>query len=238
MAIHTDIFRISVVGQFHAKHRQSMEIKNIVTVLLVTLILVSCTSATKTVLTETPLPSQTSTPIPLTLTPKNSIKWMIIATPLNAPSSNHEQIVSILDQLHPYICIKNGYDLLILTPPPIEMHVPSLKFTEITGLPDPKPGYINERADNIDKSRTAITGCQPGDCSKLYIVDNKIGKIYEVNVGATTDRPLDWLQWINKNTVTVTQQGHLWINMVAINVEEQQFEYYGMSTGCRLTPTP
>ena len=215
-----------------------MKIKNVVTTLLVSFILVSCVSVVKIIPTETLAPSQTSTPISPSLTPTPTITWMIKATPLNSPSSKHEQIVSILDQLRPYVCIRDGYDLLILTPTPIEMHVPLLRFTEITALPEPKPGYINERADNIDKSRTAITGCQPGDCSKLYIVDNKIGKLYEVNFGATTDRPLDWLQWINKDTVTVTQQGHLWINMVAINVEKQHFEYYGMSTGCPLTPTP
>ena len=118
------------------------------------------------------------------------------------------------------------------------MQVSPLTFTEISALPEPNPRYINERADNIDKSRTAFIGCQPRNCGKLYVMDNKVGKLYEINFGATTDRPLDWLQWINKDTVIVAQQGHLWINIVAINVAKQQYEYYGMTSGCHSTPTP
>ena len=119
------------------------------------------------------------------------------------------------------------------------MQVSRLTFTEIAALPKPNPDYINAHADNIDKSRTAFAGCQPRDCSKLYVRDNENSKSYEIMFGATTDRPLDYLQWIDKDTVIVAQQGHLWTLFVAINIDKQQFEYYGMTPGCPIaSPTP
>lgn len=215
-----------------------MKVKLIFAVLFGAIILIACTTTPIPTPTLQAIPTKTSIVIPPTTKPEPTIIWIIKATPLNLSSGKSNQIISILDQLHPYLCLKKAYNLLTLTPPALEMRLPPLKFTEIAALPEPKPGYEYQRAENFDKSRTAFAGCQPGDCSKLYIVDNKIGEIYAVNFGATTDRPLDWLQWINRDTVTITQQGHLWINTVAINVEKQQFEYYGMTTGCTLTPNP
>ena len=215
-----------------------MKVKLISAVLFGAIILIACTTTTMTTPTALAIPAKTFTLNPPTATPEPTIIWIIKATPLNLSSSKSNEIISTLDQLHPYLCLKKAYNLLTLTPPALEMRLPLLKFTEITEEPEPKPGYEYQRADNFDKSRTAFVGCQPGDCSKLYIVDHKTSKLYEVNFGATTDRPLDWLQWINRDTVTITQQGHLWINTVAINVENQQFEYYGMTTGCTLTPSP
>lgn len=118
------------------------------------------------------------------------------------------------------------------------MHLPKLSFTEIATLPDPDPNYVNVRADNIDKSRTAFTGCDLGDCSHLYVTDNKTGKVYDIDFGAATNQPLDWLQWINKDTVTVTQGGHMWFVIVVIDIEKQQFEYYGYIPGCFPSSTP
>ena len=199
-------------------------------------------TATATALpTATPAPAQQDTGQAVTLPEPTAIStptWLFLTTPINLSSNKKGEIISVLDQLHPDICIQNGYDLVTLTPEPIEMHLPQLSFTEIAILPDPYPGYDNIRADNIDRSHTAFTGCKPGDCSKLYVTDNKTGKVYGVDFGATTDRPLDWLQWINKDTVTVTQQGHVWTVIAVINVEKQQFEYYGWIPVCFPTSTP
>jgi len=113
---------------------------------------------------------------------------------------------------------------------------PRLEFTEITTLPDPNPNYVNERADNADKSRTAYyLGHEPGNSGNIYIKNNNNGKIYEIYSGSTFD---DWLQWVNSDTFIAAQQGHVWINIVAINVEKQQFEYFGMISGCPPTSTP
>lgn len=211
--------------------------KIIFVVLFNAFILVACSTISTPIPTGSPTSIQTFSPVPPTLTPSPTVSWVITATPLNLSSGQNGEIVSILDQIHPYLCLRDAYNLVTLTPPPIEMHLPTLRFTEITALPAPRPRDTNERADNIDNSRTALIGCQPGNCGKLYLIDHQTDKFYEVDFGATTDRPLDWLQWINKDVVTVTQQGHLWINIVAINVRKQQFEYYGMSPGCAPIPT-
>jgi hypothetical protein len=118
------------------------------------------------------------------------------------------------------------------------VQIPSLKFTEISALPEPSPDYINERADNIDKSRTAFAIGELGAVGNLYVEDNNTGKVYKINFGADDSRPLDWLQWINKDTFTVAQQGHSASQIVAINVEKQKYEYYGMTSGCPSTPIP
>jgi hypothetical protein len=206
-------------------------------ILIAVFMLVGCESATIIAPTETASPSQTSTPSPPTITPTPTIIWTL-ATPLKLSYGNSDELISVLDQNHPYPCL--GENRLYANPTPIEpgAQVSSLKFTEIDAFPKPEPRYGNIWADNIDKSRTAFTGCQPRNCGKLYVKNNITGKVYKIDFGATTDRPLDWLQWITKDSVTVTQQGHLWITVVVINVEKQEYEYYGMFPGCPDTPTP
>jgi hypothetical protein len=119
------------------------------------------------------------------------------------------------------------------------MQVYPLKFIEISTLPNPNLGYINEQADNIDKSRTAFAMPAPRAVGNLYVKDNKTETLYQVDFGADGSHPLDWLRWINRDTFIVAQQGHLWTLIVAINVEKQEFEFYGMTTHCPMaTATP
>ena len=212
-----------------------MKPKFVFRVLFAYIALSGCTPAVTPVPPISTTPTHTAMPVPPTTTP--TITW-IMATPLNLSYSNNNELISILDQNHPYPCL--GKNLLYVNPTPIEpgAQVSSLIFTEIDAFPDPEPRYINIQADNIDKSRTAFTGCQPRNCGKLYVKDNITGIIYKIDFGATTDRPLDWLKWITKDSVMVTQQGHLWITVVVINVEKQEFEYYGVFPGCLNTPTP
>jgi hypothetical protein len=201
--------------------------------------LVACAPKTIPTSTETAIPSLTYTSNSPSPTP--TFEWIMVATPLNLSYSTSDEIVLVIDELFPGNCIKNWGNLLTVNPTPIEppMQVSSLVFTEISAFPEPNPNYFNERADNIDNSRTAVVGCQPRDCSKLYVKDNKLGKFYEIKFGATTDRPLGYLHWINKDTIVVVQEGHLWTLIVAINVDKQKFEYYGMTPGCpRASPTP
>ncbi len=215
-----------------------MKTKLIFAVFVEVFILAGCASATIIAPTKMATPSQTSTSVLPTSSPTPTIEW-ILATPLDLSYSSSNEIISIIDKLHPYKCIREN--LLTVNPTPIEpaMQVSWLRFTEIDTFPEPNPNYSNAHADNIDKSRTAFAGCQPRDCSKLYVKDNKSGKSYEIKFGATTDRPLDYLQWINKDTVIIAQQGHLWTLIVAINVEKKEFEYYGMTPGCPMaTPKP
>ena len=215
-----------------------MRAKLILGIMFVVFILVACVPKASPAPTKTTIPSQTSTPFLPTPTSTPTIQWVLV-TPLNLPSDKSGEIFSIIDQLHPTLCV--GENLLTSNLTPLEPghRVSSLTFTEISALPVPNPKYNNERADNIDKSRTALTGCQPRNCGKLYVQDNKAGRFYEINVGATTtDRPFDYLQWINKDTFIVAQPGHLWVLFVAINVARQQYEYYGWTSGCHPTPTP
>jgi hypothetical protein len=214
-----------------------LRIRTLVVFFFITLVLISC--ATTTIQTEpmvqtpiTILPTHTGTP---SATP---IQWEIGATALDLPSDQATPWVEILDQMHPGLCIKEGYDIVTLTPEPIEMHVPKLVFEEIDGLPDPRPRYDNIRADNMDHSFSAYAGCQPGDCSKLYIVENSTGKVFDINFGGMFDRPVDWLQWLDKDTVTFTQMGHVWIVISVINIQTKEFEYYGYIHECFPTPTP
>jgi hypothetical protein len=148
-----------------------------ITVSVVGFILVACAPATFLVSTKTVAHTQTSTPPPPTptLTPKT---WWILATPLNLSSSNDGQIDSIINQLHPYLCLRENTDnLAILTPSIVYVQIPSLKFTEISALPDPYQAYVNTRADNIDKSRTAFAISEPGAVGNLYVEDNNTGKV-------------------------------------------------------------
>jgi len=214
-----------------------MRIQNIAKVFLAAFILVSCAPVSNTISVETMDPSMislpTSTPVPTALTP--TIEWLRLPTPLNLSYSTNDEIILIIDELFPRFCVKDNKNLLTVRPTPIEssMQVSTLRFTEITALPDPESYYYYERADNVDNSRSAFVGCYPEDCSKLYLDDHESGKYYEVKFGAVTNRPIGHLQWINKDTVVVSQGGHVWLKIVAINVDKQQFEYYGMTPGCR-----
>jgi hypothetical protein len=220
-----------------------MKAKVIFAALFVVLILVGCASATIATPTKTATITPTSTHVPPTSTPTPTptIWWSINATPLNLLSRNNDEIISIIDQLHPYLCVGSKSNLLLANPTSIEpaMQVYPVNFVEISTLPKPNSGYINEQADNIDKSRTAFAMPALRAVGNLYVKDNKTGTIYQVDFGATTDRPLDWLRWINRDTFIVAQQGYLWTKIVAINVEKQEFEYYGVTSGCPMaTPTP
>ncbi len=183
-------------------------------------------------------PAPRVTPVPALLTPTPTITWFITATPLNISSSNPDEIVSIIDQLHPYLCIRNRENLAILTPPPIDVPPPHITFTEVTVLPDPQPRYGNVRVDNIDGTRTAFAIPQPYHVDSLYITDNKTGDLFQVNLGASPFLGFDWMQWFNKDTLFLAQQGHFLTTIMAIDVEKRQFVYFGYYHDCPSTPTP
>jgi hypothetical protein len=166
-----------------------------------------------------------------------------MATPLNLSTSNNGEIDAIIKNLHPEICGGNGGNLALLTPPSNIVSPPPLELTEIKKLPEPSPDYVNELADNIDKSLTAVIGCQPENCGNLYVKNNKTDKIYKMNFGAMDVIPLVWLQWVNKDTVLVAQvaedSSHMRYELiVAINVEKQNYEYYSFTSRCISTPIP
>jgi hypothetical protein len=219
-----------------------MKIKSvIIKILFNAFILVACAPATILISTKTVTPSQTSTPVLPTLTSTPAILWSITATPLNLPSSNNDEIVSIIDQLHPVICIRNLSNYAILTPPPTGLlaHYPELKFTEVSILPNTQPGDISERADNVDHSRTAFVITVPYVGQNLYIKDNITGKIFQDDYGPTHDVLwVYWLQWLNKDTIFFTLQGHSITFIIVINVKKQRYEYYAAELECPTTPTP
>jgi hypothetical protein len=216
-----------------------VKIKNIVTVLLVAIILVSCAPATISIPTETAIPSQTFTPVPPTPTPTWWVTPAVTATPLNLVLSTKGEIDSVIEQLHYGIC--TGSNLAILTPPPIDVPPPSkLKFTEMETPPNQNSYYVSEVADNIDNSRQAFIACEPEKCvDNVYVKDNKTGKVFEIYFGAQTQRPLQWLAWVNKDTFIIAQSSNPHYGLfVAINFDKQQYEYYGMAYECLPTPTP
>ena len=219
-----------------------MKTKLIFSVLFGVTILLACAQKTIPAPIETAIPSLTSTPVLQTSTP--TIEWAIYATPLNLSyDTNNDEIISIIDNVFPGNCIKDRQNLLKVNPTVIAQFepgssVPPLMFFEISALPEPSPNYYNERADNIDNSLTALIICQIGDCSKIYIKNNELGDLYKVDFGAGTDRPLGYLHWINKNTFVVVQEFHAMAKIAAINVDKQQFEYYGFAGGCPRTPMP
>ena len=220
-----------------------MKTKLIFVILFGCSLLIACASKTIPNPTETATPSLTFTPVLQTSTP--TVEWIIYATPLNLSyDTSNDEIILVIDELFPNNCIKDRQNLLKVNPTLIAQFepgrsVPPLIFSEISTLPEPSPNYYNERADNIDNSLTALVMCQTGDCSKVYIKNNKLGNFYKVDLGAGTDRPLGHLHWINKDTLVVVQEGHFMSLVVAINVNKQQFEYYGDIPGCPMaTPTP
>ena len=215
-----------------------MNAKHFFAVLVGITILVACTPKSIPVPTETVIPFPISTLVPQT--PTSTAEWHEVATPLDYSYSTNDEIISIMDDVYPGNCINKRENLLTANPTPIESaaQIPPLTFIEVTTLPEPKPNYYNERANNIDNSRTALVACQPGDCSKIYIADNITKKSYEVRMSGWSG-PYWYLHWINKDTVTFVQQGHFMSLVVAINVDKQQFEYYGNIPGCpTTTPTP
>jgi hypothetical protein len=219
-----------------------MKTRLIFSVLFGVPILIACAQNTTPVSIETVAPSLTSTPVLQTSTP--TVEWAIYATPLNLSyDTDNDEIISIIDNVFPGNCIKDRKNLLKANPTPIEYaaQVSPLTFIEASSLPAPIPNYYNERADNIDGSRTAfavIVECQPRKCSKIYVTDNTIKRSYEIKMGGWSG-PFGHLHWINRDTVTIVQEGHFMSLVVAINVDKQEFEYYGNISGCPMpTPTP
>jgi hypothetical protein len=205
-------------------------------------VLIACAPKTIPNPTETATPSLTFTPVLQTSTP--TVEWIIYATPLNLSyDTSNDEIILVIDELFSGNCIKDKQNLLKANPTLIAQYepmlsVPPLIFSEISALPEPSPNYWNERADNIDNSLTALIICQTGDCSKVYIKNNELGNFYKVDFGASTMRPLGHLHWINKNTFVVVQEFHAITQIFAVNVAQQQFEYYGHTGGCPRTPMP
>lgn len=219
-----------------------MKPKFIILVLFGYSVLIACASKTISNPTENAAPPLTFTPVFLTSTP--TVEWIIYATPLNLSyDTSNDEINLVIDELFSGNCIKDQKNLLKVNPTLIAqfepgLSVPPLIFSEISTLPEPPPNYWNERADNIDNSFTAFIICQTGDCGKIYIKNNKLGNFYKVDVGAGTDRPLEHLYWINKNTFVVVQEFHALAKIFAVNVDKQQFDYYGVTRGCPRTPMP
>lgn len=199
------------------------------------LVLVACARETQAIHEPSATALQTSKSMLPTSTPSPKINWFLV-TPLNETYTSSDGLISIIKQLLPELC--TSQNLLLLTPMPAELanQAPLLKFTELGELPAPIPQYFLQRADNPNKSRTVYyLGHQPGEPGKIYFTENTAGKIYEIYSGRTFD---ELLQWINNDTFIAAQQGQAWINVVAINVEKQQFEYFGMAYNCSATPTP
>ena len=219
-----------------------MKTKLIFAILFGASVLIACAPKAITNPTETATPSLTFTPILQTSTP--TVEWIIYATPLNLSyDTSNDEIILVIDELFPGNCIKDNQNLLKANPTLVAQYepmllVPPLIFSEISTLPEPSPNYWGERADNIDNSVTAFIICQTGDCSKIYIKNNKLGNFYKIDVGAGTDRPLGHLYWINKNTFVVVEEFHAIAKIFAVNVDKQQFEYYGITGGCPRTPMP
>src|SRR5688500_12391693 len=112
----------------------------------VVLILVACVPATLSVPTETAPPSPTSTLIPPSPTPTWWMTPAITATPLNLALSEKGEIDSLIEQLHPGIC--TGNNLAILTPPPMDVPLPTeLEITEVNTPPDQYSHYVSAIAD-------------------------------------------------------------------------------------------
>jgi len=219
-----------------------MKTKLIFVVLLGYSVLIACESKTIPNSTETATHPITFTSVLQTAIP--TVEWILYATPLNLTyNTSNDEIILIIDELFPGNCIKDRQNLLKVNPTAVaqyepQLSVPPLIFSEISVLPEPSLNHRNVRADNIDNSFTAFIICQVGDCSKVYIKNNELGNFYKVDVGAGTDQPLEHLYWINKNTFVVVQEFHAVAKIFAVNVDKQQFEYYGHTGGCPRTPMP
>jgi len=226
------------MNEKHFKHK-------IVFAILVIIVLAGCTSGSPTVsptpvATKTAVPMLSFTPAPPTLTPTLWITPEITATPLNLVLSIQGEIDSLIEQLHPGLCLLPN--LAIETPPPVDVPSPyELEFTQIETPPNPNSHYVSEIAINIDHSREAFIACEPEHCvDNVYVKDNETGEVYEVNFGAMPWRPLQWLIWVNEDTFIVAQSSNPHYGLfVAINFTRQEYEYFGMAYEClQVTPTP
>lgn len=206
-------------------------------VVLFSVILAACT------------PTPTST---LPVSTSTLARWIVLnttatpeitATPMNLPLSEKDEIPSLIEKMHPNVCMQDN--LAILTPPPQNKPTPpKLKFTEIDLPPNHESHYIRAIADNIDQSLQAYIACVPGQCvDNIYVKNNKTGKTYEVYFGAAPIPnllPLENLLWLNKDTFFVGQIypddqdvefGSVVLG-VAINVTKQEYVYYGIGVRC------
>lgn len=216
-----------------------MKVESFIIGLVAVLLLVACSQATLIAPTETIIPLQTSRPIPPSLTPTWWVTPAVTATPLDLVISEKNEIDSLIEQLHPGICA--GINLAILTPPPNDVPSPSkLQITEIGTPPNQQSHYVSAIADNIDHSLQAYIACEPKKCvDHVYVKNNDTGKVYQVDFGTLTYRPLMWLIWVNKDTFIIAQSSNPhYGKIVAINFDKQEYVYYGMAGECLITQTP
>ena len=200
-------------------------------------------------------PVNTAVPTTITTLPQTATSisptptatwWMtpaITATPLNIVLAKDTEIRNVIMQLHPTLCA--GANLAIETPPPQDVPAPyPLKFVEVNDPPDPNSYYFEEIADNSDNSRRAFIACKPEKCQDdVYVKDNQTDTVYKIGFGAMSWRPIQWLTWINKDTLLFTQSSNPHYGLiVAINVDKQEYQYYGMASDeyqcVSSTPTP
>lgn len=219
-----------------------MKTVNFVPVLLVTFSLAACAPATQVIPSETVTPSQAFTPIPPTPTPTWWMTPEITATPLDLVLDTNTNIRDVIMQLHPDMMA--GMNIAILTPPPRDVPPSPLEIIEVNDPPDPNSYYFEEIADNIDNSRRAFVACKPDKCvDNLYIRDNQTGRVYVIDFGAMTWRPIIWLSWINKDTLIFGQSSSPhYARILAIDFPRKVYQYYGMACDqyqCpQSTPTP
>jgi hypothetical protein len=224
------------VGQFLAK-QVSMRIKSIVLVLLIAFIMVACTPAIKNIPTSTAtvIPTQTYTAVAPTLTATWWMTPQITATPMNLATNTDDEVVGILQKIHPYECFgQNEIDPTSLS---------SLKFNEINELPDSSVYYVEEIADNVNNSRKAIVACMPDKCvDYVYVKDNVTSKAYQIDWGGRMDwRPIQRLIWIDQDVLLFDQSANPHFGYIlVIDVAQKEFKYFGMSSDQCLqsTPTP
>jgi len=206
-----------------------MKLRIVIAVLCFSFILGSCTLMTRVISTEVTVPTQNPPSIMPTVT-----WWVtpqITATPISVTLNENIKIDDVIKQLHPGIC--TSFNLAIETPQPVDVPPPyTLKFIEVNEQPNPNLYYYEEIADNIDKSRQAFIACKPESCQdKVYVKENKTGKVYEIDFGAMTWRPIQWLTWINNDTLVFAQSSNPHYGLiVAVNLDKKEYQYYGMAT--------
>jgi hypothetical protein len=157
----------------------------------------------------------------------------ITATPMNLLLTDKDELPSLIEKMHPNLCMKDN--LAILTPPPQNKPTPpKLKFTEVDPPPNQQSYYIRAIADNIDYSLRAYIACVHEQCDdNVYVKNNKTGKVYKVDFGARTDFALQSLFWVNKDTFFVGQIFTAYeVLGVAINFNKQEYVYYGIGVNC------
>lgn len=169
-------------------------------------------------------------------TPEKTLEvWpspIVTATPINIDIDSKEAIEHLFDRIYFMTACKTNllagsYGLI-----PTESFVsPKPEFIEVNPQSNPDMQYVNEMADNEDKSYHAFVACNRELCQpKIYVEKISDGKVYEINWKERMPwRDIQAIVWIDHDVLAFYQSNSPYVSQVlAVDVEKKNFVYFSL----------